>query len=190
MGDERQMVASLPRNTEPACSEAGQVKKDRIRDDGEDAYADALLESNARLLLKNKLPRHLVEVELRWMREQLAALVQHYKAEIRRCRTIREEEMRQLRDAQGANPVVGSVGVAKPAARPQRTFPLRAKWLLRVLESRKWTVQQLERQGGPHAKTTRKILRGEGVRDTVLEKVAQSLSSKGGFVTLTDIPRD
>ncbi len=153
-------------------------------------YADALLESNARLLLKLNLPRHLVEIELRWMREQLAALVQHYKAEIRRCRTTREEEMRQLRDAQAANPVVGSVGVAKPAARPQRTFPLRAKWLLRALDDRKWTPREFERQGGPHAKTTRKVVGGKGVSEAVLEKIAQVLSKKGRHVTITDIPRD
>jgi hypothetical protein len=158
----------------------------RLMDSWLVGYAEAYLSSNARLMLKHALPLHLVESELRWMRDLLAALVLHYKAESRRCRAIREEDAREFAESsQHARP---STEVTVPHRKPvARTFQTRAKWLARELEIRKWTVQDLERNGGPHAKTTRKILRGERVRETVIEKLSHGLSGKGR-VAVADVP--
>jgi hypothetical protein len=158
------------------------------------SYAAACLRANADLMLKHGLPRHVVVGELRWMRESLASRVRHWQAENRRCRSIREEEAKKQGSRvkrTGAVASVKSVDGRGDTAEPPSgsSFQRRAEWLRRELDVRKWTVQEFERQGGPHARTTRKVLRGEHVRETVLEKIVQALSNKGR-VRMASIPGD
>jgi hypothetical protein len=74
------------------------------------------------------------------------------------------------------------------AARPD--FPKRAAWLLKRLAERAWNRNDPLRHRGPDPKTIDKILRGETVREDVLEKLANALSKKHARVELLDIPQD
>jgi hypothetical protein len=74
-----------------------------------------------------------------------------------------------------------SIAATKP------TFPRRAEWLQRQLDARKWTVHDLERFGGPNWKTGRNILRGHNVKDSVLAKLVQALSTTQR-ISLQDVP--
>ena len=69
-------------------------------------------------------------------------------------------------------------------------FPKRADWLQTRLKERAWDENDVQRQGGPDRKTVQKILRGEEVREEVLEKLARALSAKKNKVDLLDIPSD
>jgi hypothetical protein len=71
----------------------------------------------------------------------------------------------------------------EPRRRSRRpTFPQRAEWLSERLRERAWNKHDLERQGGPHHKTTQKILNGMRVREDVLLKVAMGLSAYRGRI--------
>jgi hypothetical protein len=73
------------------------------------------------------------------------------------------------------------------AAVPRR-YPLRAAWFEAELAQRQWTVHDLQVQGGPNWKTSRKVLNGEEVRDIVLDKIAMALSKKKSQVLSSKIP--
>jgi hypothetical protein len=83
----------------------------------------------------------------------------------------------------------GSKDRNKRAARPEVRFPNRAIWLQQRLTERAWDHNDPPRHNGPDRKTIDKILRGEGVREDVLEKLTRALSRKVGKVDLLDIPR-
>jgi hypothetical protein len=84
--------------------------------------------------------------------------------------------------------VAGDHGGLKGAARPD--FPKRAAWLKERLAERAWNRNDPLRHRGPDPKTIDKILRGETVREDVLEKLARSLSQKDKTVELLNIPRN
>jgi len=122
----------------------------------------------------------------RWMREEISiptarlTLKQraaHFSAEA--YKLARESENRQDAPAAYAEPT--QVGADKAE------FPNRAAWLQRELDTRRWTVHDVERFNGPSYRTVRRMLEGKDVRGTVLEKLAQALSEKGR-VSLGDIP--
>jgi hypothetical protein len=69
-------------------------------------------------------------------------------------------------------------------------FPKRAAWLLKRLAERAWNRNDPLRHRGPDPKTIDRILRGETVREDILEKLARALSQKGEVVGLLDIPRN
>jgi len=69
------------------------------------------------------------------------------------------------------------------------TFPNRARWLLRQLSDRKWTLPELKLHGGPDPRTAEKIVAGQSVKETVLMRLAHGLS-EGGQVSRADIPND
>jgi hypothetical protein len=69
-------------------------------------------------------------------------------------------------------------------------FPKRATWLKQRLKERSWDHNDPIRHNGPDRKTVLKILDGEKVREDVLEKLANALSSKGQKVSPLDIPSD
>ena len=72
----------------------------------------------------------------------------------------------------------------------QPRFPRRAAWLQERFDQRAWNRNDPRRQRGPDPKTVDKILRGEAVREDVLEKLANALSRKHAKVQLLDIPKD
>jgi hypothetical protein len=69
-------------------------------------------------------------------------------------------------------------------------YPKRAAWLEAQLASRDWSAHDLQAQGGPDWKTTRKILNGLPVTRSVLEKTAAALSKKNKQVLFRDIPQE
>jgi hypothetical protein len=72
----------------------------------------------------------------------------------------------------------------------QPSFPNRATWLKNRLLERGWGNSHPSQYRGPDRKTVEKILRGEGVRNDVLEKLADALSRKRDKVTVLSIPQD
>lgn len=95
-----------------------------------------------------------------------------------------------------APPSAGNVSAGSDIGREQQpkrakpTFPNRAMWLKTRLQERAWSKHDLALHGGPDHKTTQKIIDGIGVREEVLQKVAQALSTRKGNVDLLDIPSD
>lgn len=77
---------------------------------------------------------------------------------------------------------------SRRSAKGEPAYPQRGLWLQARLKERAWNRNDPPRYGGPDAKTIDKILRGESVREDVLEKLAKALSKKSGTVTLLDIP--
>jgi hypothetical protein len=146
--------------------------------------ADGYLELNATQMVQAGLPARLIEPRQRELRTDLGAVVLHCKAEARRICGLRQAEREapeKVEPSQTKTPHNGD--------ELSKRFQKRAQWLRQALESRRWTVQDFERFGGPNAKTTRKMLDGESVRETVLERVVQGLSMKDR-VTRSDIPND
>ena len=66
----------------------------------------------------------------------------------------------------------------------------RASWLKDRLLERGWSNSDPLKYRGPDRKTVEKILRGEPVRNDVLEKLAAALSEKHAKVSVFDIPKD
>jgi len=152
-------------------------------------YAEAVLEFHAQHMADFGLPPHLIEAELGPIRQDLTALVFHWKGEARRFCALREEE-RQRRNERVTTAETASVEQRRAAEPPKGArLSRRATWLRDALDSRRWTVRELERQGGPAAKTIKRILAGQSVRENALEKLAQALSMKGR-VRVSDIPAD
>jgi hypothetical protein len=69
-------------------------------------------------------------------------------------------------------------------------YPKRAAWFENELALREWSVHELQGQGGPDWKTSRKILCGLQVSRVVLEKTAVALSKKMKPVRIKDIPQE
>jgi DNA-binding Xre family transcriptional regulator len=63
-------------------------------------------------------------------------------------------------------------------------------WLKDRLLERGWSNSDPAEYVGPDRKTVQKILRGEAVRNDVLQKLAGALSQKHGKVDVLDIPQD
>lgn len=72
---------------------------------------------------------------------------------------------------------------AMPHRRGGAAGASRAEWLRSKLKERGWTRHDLERNNGPHWKTTNRILDGKRVRQTVLHKIARALG-----IDHSDIP--
>jgi hypothetical protein len=75
-------------------------------------------------------------------------------------------------------------------ATPLAPSSKRAAWLEAELALREWNVHDLQAQGGPDWKTSRKILDGISVSRVVLEKTAAALSKKKRQVSFRDIPQE
>jgi hypothetical protein len=73
---------------------------------------------------------------------------------------------------------------------PEPKFPKRGSWLKERLLERGWSNSDPSKYGGPDRKTIEKILRGEAVRNDVLDKAASALSKKHATVSVLDIPQD
>lgn len=74
---------------------------------------------------------------------------------------------------------------------PEPQFRNRASWLKDRLLERGWSNHDPSKYGGPDRKTIEKILRGEAVRNDVLEKLADALSKKyAAEVSVLGIPED
>jgi hypothetical protein len=84
--------------------------------------------------------------------------------------------------------IVAQVGAGQRKA--VSAFAERAAWLRERLAERAWNRNDPLKHRGPDPKTIDKILRGETVREDVLEKLATSLSQKGKAVDLLNIPRN
>jgi hypothetical protein len=54
---------------------------------------------------------------------------------------------------------------------------------------RGWNTADPSKYGGPDRKTVEKLLRGEGVRNDVLEKLADALSKKYATISVIDVPQ-
>jgi hypothetical protein len=72
----------------------------------------------------------------------------------------------------------------------RQDFPRRAVWLKDRLLERGWSNSDPSGHHGPDRKTVQKILRGEAVRNDVLQKLADALSQRYGKVNALDIPQD
>lgn len=79
--------------------------------------------------------------------------------------------------------------VAQVAPQSPSIFRERSSWLDDCLLRRGWSTSDPYKWGGPDRKTIEKILRGEAVTNSVLLKLADALSKKGGTVNVTDIPK-
>jgi hypothetical protein len=77
---------------------------------------------------------------------------------------------------------------AEPTA--ESTFHVRASWLKARLLERGWSNSDPAGFDGPDRKTIQKILRGESVRNDVLQKLADALSKRHGKVNVLEIPQD
>jgi hypothetical protein len=73
---------------------------------------------------------------------------------------------------------------------PKIAFEERATWFQNELAKRDWNVHELQGQGGPNWKTSRKILDGLPVSRGVLERVAIALSKKKHPVRFKEIPEE
>ena len=69
-------------------------------------------------------------------------------------------------------------------------YPKRAAWFQEELALRQWSVHDLQAQGGPDWKTSRKILDGLSVSRGVIEKTASALSKKRRQLLFRDIPQE
>jgi hypothetical protein len=78
----------------------------------------------------------------------------------------------------------------RSAAKVEAVFPARASWLKDRLLERGWSNSDPSGHEGPDRKTVQKILRGEAVRNDVLQKLADALSQRYGKVNVLDIPQD
>ncbi|HEY1754430.1 MAG TPA: hypothetical protein VGG72_03475 [Bryobacteraceae bacterium] len=79
---------------------------------------------------------------------------------------------------------------ARGGATAESTFPVRASWLKARLLERGWSNSDPAEYDGPDRKTIQKILRGESVRNDVLQKLADALSQRHGKVNVLEIPQD
>ena len=73
---------------------------------------------------------------------------------------------------------------------PVPNYPARASWLKDRLLERGWSNSDPSEYEGPDRKTVQKILRGEAVRNDVLQKLADALSKRHDKVNVLDIPQD
>jgi hypothetical protein len=82
-------------------------------------------------------------------------------------------------------------GKAPRTTAKQARFTVRASWLRAELARPKWNKPDLAGFGGPHHKTTQKVLDGLPVRDGVLQKIAIALSAWEGAkeVSVIEISR-
>ena len=69
-------------------------------------------------------------------------------------------------------------------------FPARASWLRDRLLERGWGNSDPSEYDGPDRKTVQKLLRGEAVRNDVLQKLADALSQRHAKVNVLDIPQN
>src|ERR1039458_6579259 len=99
--------------------------------------------------------------------------------------TTRADSQKQSHEAERTVDTAGRSG-----ARAETTFPARALWLKDRLLERGWSNSDPAEYVGPDRKTVQKILRGEAVRNDVLQKLAGALSQKHGKVDVLDIPQD
>ena len=145
---------------------------------------------------------------LRCVREFLPCLIPPYREENR----FRFHSVRTMGKAvfppQGATPQAGVPATPaeaqeqsreaertvdstdRSAAKIEATFPVRASWLKDRLLERGWSNSDPSEYQGPDRKTVQKILRGEAVRNDVLQKLADALSQKHSKVNVLDIPQD
>jgi hypothetical protein len=126
---------------------------------------------------------------LQCVREFLPGLIPPYREENRfrfHAVTARGEA---LAPAELAKPRAGEPA-ARSGATAESTFHARSSWLKTRLLERGWSNSDPAEFDGPDRKTIQKILRGESVRNDVLQKLADALSHRYGKVNVLDIPQD
>ena len=79
---------------------------------------------------------------------------------------------------------------ARSGATAESAFHVRSSWLKARLLERGWSNSDPAEFDGPDRKTIQKILRGESVRNDVLQKLADALSQRHGKVNVLDIPQN
>ena len=156
--------------------------------------------------LRTKGPRHIREsVSEHDIRTRLRARMAHWRVKIisaaREATTARSArraaESTASHDAHGTMPGDGAdkvpviaFGAAAPCQnQSSKRFPNRAAWLQAQLDERHWQTPDVRRFNGPDSRTVRKMLEGEPVKQVVLEKLVQALSTKR-LVRLSDVPAD
>jgi hypothetical protein len=136
---------------------------------------------------------------LRCVREFLPGLIAPYREENRfrfHAVTIGGETVApsELATPQAGKPATSAErredSVVRGGATPDSTFPVRASWLKARLLERGWSNSDPAERDGPDRKTIQKILRGESVRNDVLQKLADALSQRHGKVNVLEIPQD
>jgi hypothetical protein len=100
-----------------------------------------------------------------------------------RCRVLLFTEEGDVSSSSGE----GGDGAAVQDSRP--CFYSRMAWLKKCLLERGWSTSDPYTHGGPDRKTVEKVLRGERVRNDMLEKLAAALSQKCSQVSVLDIPQ-
>ena len=113
----------------------------------------------------------------------LAALVKEGSAR------ARGEELKRLEASTKTKSDAGK-GEGGDGAAPNSRFLNRASWLKGQLLERGWSKSDPSNHNGPDRKTIERILRGEPVRNDVIEKLAKALSQKFTKVRVLDIPQD
>lgn len=91
---------------------------------------------------------------------------------------------------EGGEPSRDAARTVDRVAQSDSTFPSRASWLRDRLLERGWSNSDPAEYDGPDRKTIQKILRGESVRNDVLQKLADALSQRHGKVNVLEIPQD
>ena len=85
---------------------------------------------------------------------------------------------------------IAVAGKGGSGATPIPQFPNRVSWLKARLLERGWSNSDPSNHRGPDRKTIERILRGEAVRNDILKKLAEALSTKPPKVSVEDIPQD
>jgi hypothetical protein len=161
------------------------------------SYAEAILRTHADHMLHSGLPQRIVESELSRIRQVLATLVLHWKAESRRARDVRAEQKLTSGDCPRTTPDLSRPESPPPlradranSKRSAMSYPNRAAWFQCELDRRDWSVHDLRQWHGPDWRTSRRVLQGLPVKSTVLGKIVRALSEKGERVSLRDVPHD
>jgi hypothetical protein len=100
--------------------------------------------------------------------------------------------VRFIQNARTKLPVAATETPARSTVNPGKKNGMlrRSEWLESRLLERGWSHSDSAKYCGPDRKTIEKIIRGESVRNDVLEKLAVALSKKFAVVKVLDIPRD
>jgi len=120
---------------------------------------------------------------------EVTRIVGHYKGEAARLVLLAKKAKADKDSDEKALAKTPPPETGDPIPVPAR-YPRRAAWFEKELAHREWNVHDLQSQGGPDWKTSRKILDAQLVSRAVLEKVAAALSKKKKAVLYREIPQD
>jgi hypothetical protein len=107
------------------------------------------------------------------------------------CSNLQINAIQQQRQP-AVQPASNTASQATPS-QASPAFPNRAVWFRNELHLRGWDQNDIPRFGGPDRKTALKVMRGEYVKPSMLEKLLTPLNRKkiqGQTITLSDFPSD